>query len=261
MARFERYVGIDYSGAETPEASLSALRLYVAEAVGPAREVGPPASPRWYWSRRELAEWLAERLREDRATLVGIHHGFSFPAKYFLKYRLAWDWGAFLEDFVRYWPTGEPHTYVDFVIDGLRGNGAARSGRPAWRRLTESRAGKGAGSVFQFSGKGAMGKPTHAGLPWLLWLRRQVGARAHFWPFDGWEMAEGASAVVEARPGFWGRGLHRERRSASQQDAWVIAESLRRADRDGSMEQWWRPGLDEGERRQAEIEGWIFGVR
>jgi hypothetical protein len=30
MSAFERYIGIDYSGAETPTASLRGLRIYAA---------------------------------------------------------------------------------------------------------------------------------------------------------------------------------------------------------------------------------------
>jgi hypothetical protein len=38
----------------------------------------PPPSPRKYWTRREIAEWLVERLAEDAPALVGVDHGFSF---------------------------------------------------------------------------------------------------------------------------------------------------------------------------------------
>jgi hypothetical protein len=37
----------------------------------------PPPSPRKYWTRRGIAEWLIERLAEDVPSLVGIEHGFS----------------------------------------------------------------------------------------------------------------------------------------------------------------------------------------
>src|SRR5208283_53721 len=92
-----------------------------------------------------------ERLSEKQLTLVGIDHGFSFPLRYFDKYHLPHDWPAFLDDFQRHWPTDDQYTYVDFVRDGLRGNGLARSGNPRWRRITEERAG--AKSVFHFGGK------------------------------------------------------------------------------------------------------------
>jgi hypothetical protein len=34
MAQFERYIGVDYSGAETPDSSCKGLRVYVAEGTG-----------------------------------------------------------------------------------------------------------------------------------------------------------------------------------------------------------------------------------
>lgn len=80
---FLRYVGVDYSGAETPTSSLKRLRVYMADRALPPVEVPPPPSPRKYWTRRGVAEWLVERLCEDWPTLVGIDHGFSIPLKYF----------------------------------------------------------------------------------------------------------------------------------------------------------------------------------
>jgi hypothetical protein len=44
-ASFARYIGIDYSGAETPTSSLKGLRVYLAEADNPAAEVPPSPSP------------------------------------------------------------------------------------------------------------------------------------------------------------------------------------------------------------------------
>ena len=38
------------------------------------------------------------------------------------------DWLSFLDDFQRHWPTDEDHAYVDFVREGVLGNGAARNG-------------------------------------------------------------------------------------------------------------------------------------
>ncbi len=132
---FARYIGIDYSGAETPTSSLKGLRVYLADRTTPPEEVLPPPSPRKYWTRRGIAEWLVERLSEDPPTLVGIDHGFSFPLRYFEAHHLPPDWPAFLEDFQRHWPTDEDHTYVDFVRYGSVGNGAERMGDPRWRRL------------------------------------------------------------------------------------------------------------------------------
>ncbi|MCA3292392.1 MAG: hypothetical protein ING23_18405, partial [Roseomonas sp.] len=46
---FTRTIGIDYSGAEVPIASLKGLRVYLAEGNAPPVEVPPPPSPRKYW--------------------------------------------------------------------------------------------------------------------------------------------------------------------------------------------------------------------
>jgi hypothetical protein len=46
MARlFERYIGIDYSGAETPTSSLKGLRVYQTDAQTEPREVEPLPGP------------------------------------------------------------------------------------------------------------------------------------------------------------------------------------------------------------------------
>lgn len=92
----------------------------------------PPPGPRRYWSRRELAHWLAEHLAGDSPTIVGIDHALSFPLRYFEVLRLAPDWMVFLDDFHRHWPTDAPHTYVDFILNGARGQGGDRMGSPRW---------------------------------------------------------------------------------------------------------------------------------
>ena len=92
MPAFARTIGIDYSGAETPTASLKGLRVYLADGDELPVEVPPPPSSRKYWTRKGIAEWLVERLTEDVPTLVGIDHGFSFPKRYFEVYGLLPDW-------------------------------------------------------------------------------------------------------------------------------------------------------------------------
>lgn len=75
MSAFVRYIGIDYSGAQKPTSSLTGLRVYMADRDAPPVEVLPPPSPRKYWTRRGIAEWLVKRLAEHVPTLVGIDHG------------------------------------------------------------------------------------------------------------------------------------------------------------------------------------------
>ena len=49
-------------------------------------------------------------------------------------------------------------------------------------------------------------------------------------------------------------------RTPDQHDAFSIAEWMRRADSDGSLESYFHPELAPDERKKAEIEGWILGV-
>ena len=255
---FARYIGIDYSGAETPTASLKGLRVYFTEDASSPVEVPPPPSPRKYWTRKSIAEWLVERLADDGATLVGIDHGFSFPLRYFETHCLKPDWPSFLDDFQRHWPTDED-IYVDFVRDGVRGYGAARMGNSRWRRLTEERA-SGAKSVFHFDVQGSVAKSTHAGIPWLRFIRQRLGIRVHFWPFDGWDIPAGRSAIAEVYPALWSRSFDSESRTGDQHDAYSIAAWLSRADRDGSLAAFLNPDLTPPERTVAQVEGWILGA-
>ncbi len=255
---FERYIGIDYSGARTPDCSLKGLRAYVATRDEAPQEVPPPPGPRKYWTRRELAGWLLGELSKPVPTMAGLDHGFSFPLRYFEACGLPPDWPDFLEDFRRHWPADKKHTYVDFIRDGDSGNAAARSGSARWRRITEKRAG--AKSVFHFDVPGSVAKSTHAGLPWLAHLRENVTEQVKFWPFDGWEVPAGCSAVAEMYPSLWSRQYPREGRTPDQHDAWTIAAWLRQTDVDGALGAFFTPALSPKEKQVARVEGWILGV-
>ncbi len=257
---FQRYVGIDYSGAETPVSSLKGLRVYEVGYETDPVEVQPPLSPRRYWTRRGIAEWLLELLSNGRPTIVGIDHGFSFPQAYFEKYSLPLDWSTFLEDFCAHWPTGEDKVYVDFVRDGMCGKGVLREGNSRWKRLVEVRAGA-AKSVFHFDVPGSVAKSTHSGLPWLRFLRHQLGNRIHFWPFDGWQIETGKSVIVEVYPSLWNRQFPVEGRTQDQHDAYSVSAWMKQADSDGRLRGYLEPALGEMERRRASFEGWILGVQ
>jgi hypothetical protein len=175
---FERYIGIDYSGAETAESGLKGLRVYEADSTTRAEEV-PPPGPKKNWTRHQIAEWLVPRFLAGIRLLVGIDHGFSFPLQYFEQHGLLPDWQAFLDDFQQHWPTDHANTYVDFVRDGVCGNAAARSGNARWRRITELRT-RTAKSVFHFDVPGSVAKSTHAGIPWLRYVRQKAETRFTF---------------------------------------------------------------------------------
>ena len=257
-SQFSRYIGIDYSGAETPTSSLKGLAVYAATPDSAPIEVPPPPSPRKYWTRRGLAEWLAVELRHGPPTLVGIDHAFSFPIRYFERHRIPPEWPTFLDDFQRHWPTEDDNFYVDFVRDGLHGNGAARTGESRWRRLCEERSR--AKSVFHFDVQGSVAKSTHAGLPWLRFLRQQLGVAVHFWPFDGWQPPAGRSVIAEAYPALWNRTFPTEGRNGHQHDAWSTARWMQLADKSGQLAASFEPEMLPGQRGIAQLEGWILGL-
>jgi hypothetical protein len=82
----------------------------------------------------------------------------------------------------------------------------------------------------------------------------------HFWPFDGWDIPAERSAIAEVYPALWSRSFAREDRNPDQHDAYSIAAWLSRADHNGSLAAFLKPGLTPPERVVAQVEGWILGV-
>jgi len=259
MPQFARYIGIDYSGAETPTSSLSGLRVYVAEGMSSPKEILPLPSPRKFWTRHGVAEFLRMELLGPQPLLVGIDHAFSFPLQYFEKHHLPLDWHAFLDDFQRHWPTDEGNTYVRFVSNENRREARKRMGDPVWFRLTDLWT-PSAKSVFQFNVQGQVATSTHAGLPWLRYLRAQCGSKVHFWPFEGWDFPAHCSVVAEVYPSLWMRRFPREGRNSDQHAAYSVAAWLQRADVNGWLARYLDPALTPEERSIAKVEGWILGV-
>jgi hypothetical protein len=259
MPLFERYVGVDYSGASTAESSLKEIQVYAATPLADPHEIVPPPSPRKYWSRRKVAKWLLEQLSGEAPIIVGIDHAFSFPLEYYKRHGLPLDWPGFLDDFQRHCPTDQENTCVEFVRDNIAGSWNDCAGDPLWLRLTEQWT-TSAKSVFLFDVQGAVAKATYAGLPWLRYLRRQCGDKAHFWPFEGWVAPQGRSVVVEVYPSLWMKRFPRDDRNGDQHAAYSVAAWLRRTDLNGALRYFLRPQLNSQEREIANIEGWILGV-
>lgn len=258
--RFDLFIGIDYSGARTASAPLKGLQVYGARAgwtpekwtrpqVAATRRTGN-------WSRVEVARLLLERAQAGERFIAGIDHCFSMPWAYFERYGLG-SWPAFLDDFVTHWPTHEH----DASVDGLRAAGL-RSGTAKELRLAETWTSS-AKSVFQFDMQGSVAKSSHAGIPWLKWLRDQAGDRLHVWPFDGWDPAPGKSVIAEMYPSMLKRRYPAaEGMSADQHDAFSIASWLADMAGRGALVDYLRmPPLTGTEQRVAACEGWVLGVR
>jgi hypothetical protein len=256
---FQRYIGIDYSGAACADTSLPGLRVYEATPADAPVEVLPPPSPRKYWTRRGIAEWLEQRLGEGVPSVVGIDHGFSFPLRYFETFHLEPDWLTLLDYVQQFCPADKRAKSVEMLrMDDSQGFNE-RMGSPRWRRLTEERAG--AKSVFHFDVPGSVAKSTLAGLPWLRYLRSKLGPQVHFWPLNGWEVPTGRSVLAEVYPSLWSKGFPKEGRTSDQHDAFVISAWLRQVDGDGTLNDFFKPQMPPQECTVAKLEGWILGVR
>lgn len=252
MPDFEHYIGIRYSGRKEPGDPIREICVYSArEDHEPYREQSP-GDESGRWSRRDLAEWLLARLTEGEPTIIGIDHAFSFPQSYMDRNNLK-SWEEFLKDFGGHWPT---HEFS--VRELLPGN--PRTGDPDEHRLT-GRWTAFPKSVFQFDLQiqDSPAKATHAGLPWIDYLRR-AGDRVHFWPFQGFEVPRKRSVVAEVRPARLRHRYQKEGISREALDAYSICAWLQERDRLDLLRPYFTPPLSESEKERAQLEGWILGV-
>ncbi|MFH1969511.1 MAG: hypothetical protein ABIJ53_04240 [Verrucomicrobiota bacterium] len=205
-----------------------------------------------HWSRCGLAAWLVKQLRSEERLLVGIDHAFSFPNIYMQRYGLG-SWDDFLRDFHEHWPTDQKS------VETCRPDNK-RIGSPREYRLTDQWTSS-AKSVFLFDVNGSVAKSTHAGLPWLLHIRKSCGDSVHFWPFDGFDIPEGRSVVAEVYPSlFRNRYLRDDRSSTDEQDAYATARWMKEMAAAGFLTRYFDPPLTKDQRVLACLEGWILGV-
>jgi hypothetical protein len=71
---FDAFIAIDWSGAA---GSYNGIAVATCQPGRGAPRLVPPAGTRW--SRREIAEWLANRLSEGKRLLIGFDFAFGFP--------------------------------------------------------------------------------------------------------------------------------------------------------------------------------------
>ena len=126
-----------------------------------------------------------------------------------------------------------------------------RDRRKSQRRICETRCK--AKSVFHFDIQGTVAQSTHAGIPCLLYLRRQC-PDVHFWPFDGWSPATGYFVVDEAYPSPRRYAYPRADRTPDQHDASTIATGLQQADHAGTLAVLMSPHFQGMEEAVARVE-------
>lgn len=267
---FDCFIGIGYTGAQTPSTRLKGLQIYAAlPATRGARRWDCPTSDGGSqpvnWNRREVAERLRDEVFRGTRFLAGIDHGFSLPVSHFGRHQLN-GWPAFLSHFLAQWPTHQAREGVDGVrrrlmrqkLDGWMPEPREADGDAL--RLTE-RWTDSARSVFLCNVQSFTAKATYAGIPWLKWLRDEVGDRLHFWPFDGWHLPAGRSVIAEVHPSIYRRRYPREQREPYEHDAYATARWMADMAARGALEAYFEPPLTPMERDVAELEGWMLGVR
>lgn len=252
MNLFQRFIGIDYSGAATPVTPLPGLRVFEARHDTLPFEVQPQSPALRHWTRQGLAEWLLDGILTGEPLLIGIDHAFSFPLAYFDEYELSGSWDQFLDDFCAHWPSDQG----DRTVRSLR-EGNLRRGDSKARRHVEVLAR--AKSVFHFDVPGSVASSTHAGLPWLRWIRKRAGGALHCWPYDGARIPKGCSVIAEAYPALWFRAGCPVDWSRDQWDAFLIAEAFAKASQSGVLSSWFRPQWPKRLDEMIAREGWILG--
>ena len=252
---FENYIGIDYSGADTPVKRNKALQVFMATGnVNPVK-IKTDSGSNWNWNRKEIAHWCLIQLKNNEPIIIGIDHAFSFPNSYMARNKIS-TWDHFLEDFQTHWSTDKDN----ITVESLRKNNK-RTGKSDEFRLTENWT-TSAKSVFRFDIQGAVAKSTHAGIPWLRFLRNHPAllGKAHFWPFDGFTIPRRISVIVEVYPSIFRRRFPKIYKSGDEHDAYSIVRWLQEMDVRGVLSQYFNPPLTKKEKDQAKLEGWILGV-
>jgi hypothetical protein len=69
----------DYSGTQTPTASLKGLRVYLAEGDAPPVEARPPPSPRKYWTGKASPNGRGSSALSQRTTETVPHASPLLP--------------------------------------------------------------------------------------------------------------------------------------------------------------------------------------
>ena len=290
---FDRFVGVDWSGARGP--GLPGLQVAMATAGRCPPRLVPPPDGRKNWTRGVFTDWLVETLSGNDRVLVGLDFAFSFPRRDTDEFfpgvpdpdapSTAFDlWrrvdkicedtedfyaGTFVEDerYAPYFQGGDQYEHRLRMTD-------ERCDQKGWGRPE---------TVFKLVGPTQVGKGSLAGMRVLHHLRREV-SRLCIWPFDRLPKSRSVAVVVEVYPGAFVRmsgaeaGKVRDMETLNRilefydseplrddvlegkaddnkADALIVAAALRRLSRKGKF--WNPPGLRDARRWH---EGWIFGV-
>lgn len=267
---FDRYIGIDWSGAAQAGYAGVAIASCAAGRAAPAL-VAPPGRT---WTRGAVLDWLRAELAKPQRLLVGFDFAFALPGDG--------------RPAAALWAEVEARCAVDADLLGSRyASGDPRfwtagpqppnwNARPRATEVACREAGLGTPQTpFQLIGAKQVGKGALAGMRLLHRLHCEAGDRVAVWPFDPAAARDRRSVVCEIYPRLFIRragfgnaklrtredlnhalnalasiGLAHGAFDDHQCDALITAAGLRHG-ADGPAA--WVAG-------DGEPEGWIFGV-
>lgn len=246
---FQHFIGIDYSGADSPMRPRRNIVVY-SSSVGS----NPLAEGSAGWSRESVHEHLISML-EGEPALVGLDHGFSWPVQALDHLKLG-SWSDLLDHVeTHYACLRESAIKASVDVKGALFRKFSQHLRTTELRTTDAK------PVFSFQPHGVSWS-TLAGLPWISLLRREHGRRIHFWPFDGWLPAPGKHCVVEVYPTLF-RRLYSQQTAdmtGDERDAFCAAQWMRDMHERGLLGHYFNPPRTETESEIGLREGWILGV-
>jgi hypothetical protein len=207
MSRFERFIGIDWSGAKG--ASQPGIQVAELEINAPSPQLKYPPKSR-YWSRSDVIEYIGQL--GDRPTLVGIDFAFSVP----------WGKGSAVaptvNDVRALWALvdqiceGEPHLFAGpiwtrtdspfrpFIFHHQSGHRGQRYERRNLRKVEELEGN--AISIYHMAGP-QVGAGSFSGMRMLHQIANLFGEAIAIWPFDKVDCTK--TTVVEIYPSFFYR--------------------------------------------------------
>jgi len=272
MPLFDKYIGIDYSGADKPRSKIKGLAVVQSSQGSPASLVYPStaqhsASDKEHlWSREEVYFWLRNQLLSSQERMIiGIDHGLSYPLSVLQQLELD-QWDDFLKWSNQTWQTTR--------LTMKQSKEQAHYTNSTAKRLVEREFVPSTKSVVDLdrvSGmQGAVSYSTHTGLPWIYRLRywqKRHGMNIHFWPFDGKIIPEHHHVIVEAYPSLYKRRMMIEPHlfnvstySEHERDAYYIAEWMRERDQEDTLAPYLAlPTLSSAEDQLSLLEGWVLG--
>ncbi|WCK53917.1 hypothetical protein PP175_21755 [Aneurinibacillus sp. Ricciae_BoGa-3] len=252
---FDRYIGIDYSGAGNPHKSNEAIAVAENDAHNNIQIIPNPIKNR-KWSREDIYIYLEQEFKTNKKRIIaGIDHGFSYPISMLKGFA---NWDKFLKWFDSQWQTSEYS-----VAECMKSNGYKNSN---YRRLVEKAYATKAKSVVDLDRKvhGMVSYSTHAGIPWLSRLRKLKHAghiKLHFWPFDGVVIPENSHVLFEAYPSLYKKTVQITGWSNEhERDAMAIVSWLNYHDRHNTLIDYLSlKTLTPAEIKISQLEGWILG--